>query len=76
MNTEKQSAPTQTQRELFFESEEEARAVFGIEDRYLKAVKATFSVSVVARHGALKLSGPAESVDRAEKAGLERLQQL
>ena len=44
------------EREIFFTDEEETRAIFGIEDRYLKAIKSTFGVSIVARHDGVKIA--------------------
>lgn len=59
------------QREMFFDDERESRAVFGIEDRFLKAVKSTFHVSLVARNNSLKISGVSAAVGAAERALLE-----
>jgi len=58
-------------REVFFDDEHESRAVFGIEDRFLKAVKSTFGISVVARNNSVKLSGDEVAVARAERSILE-----
>lgn len=69
--TQSQQAVQTAERELFFSDEAETRAIFGIEDRYLKTIKGTFGVSVVARHDGVKLRGEAQGVERAEKAFLE-----
>lgn len=45
--------------------------MFGIEDRFLKTVKSTFGVSVVARNDSLILSGDEPAVMRAERTILE-----
>jgi len=65
------SQSVKSQREIFFDDEEETRAVFGIEDRFLKAVKGIFKVHLVARNDSVKLSGRPEDVERAEKTLLE-----
>lgn len=57
-----------TEREILLEDAQEARALFGIEDRFLKTVKQTFGVKVVARNDRVKLIGEAKAVGRAEKA--------
>ncbi|MCD6406020.1 MAG: PhoH family protein [Planctomycetes bacterium] len=59
------------QREVFFDNQEETRAVFGIEDRHLKVVKKAFEVSVVGRHDNVKVKGAPEAVERAERTFLE-----
>jgi len=61
----------QAEREIFFDDEEESRAIFGIEDRFLKAIKSTFAVSVVARQDSLKLRGEQSAVAKAERAVVE-----
>ncbi|MHC4713086.1 MAG: PhoH family protein [Planctomycetota bacterium] len=60
-----------TKREVFFGDEEETRAIFGIEDRFLKAIKSIFRIGVVGRGESVRLSGNSDSVDRAEKTVLE-----
>lgn len=64
-------ASPQVEREVYLDDEAETRAVFGIEDRYLKALKSTFGVSVVSRNEGVKLLGGEEAVSGAEKALLE-----
>ncbi len=59
------------QREVFFDDQEETRAVFGIEDRHLKVVKKAFGVSVVGRHDNVRVKGAPADVEKAEKAILE-----
>ncbi len=60
-----------SEREIFFDDREESKAIFGVEDRFLKAVKSTFGVSVVSRNESVKLSGDEEKVARAERTILE-----
>jgi len=66
-----QAAAAVSEKELFFTDETETRAMFGIEDRYLKTIKGVFGVSLVARHDGVKIRGEARAVARAEKAFLE-----
>jgi phosphate starvation-inducible protein PhoH len=60
-----------SEKELFFDDGDEKRAIFGIEDRFLKAVRSTFGVGLVARNNSVRLSGDEASVVRAERALLE-----
>jgi len=59
------------EKEIFFDDEQETRAIFGIEDGFLKAVKNTFGVALVARNDSVRISGAAEPVENAERAMLE-----
>ncbi len=65
------SETTKTEREIFFDDEQESRAIFGIEDRFLKAIKGIFNITLVARNDSVKILGKADEVERAEKAFLE-----
>ena len=60
-----------TEKELFFDDDDEKRAIFGVEDRFLKAVKNIFGVGLVARNNSVKLIGEEAPVARAEQALLE-----
>lgn len=65
------SKSVQSERRVFFDDEEETRAIFGIEDRFLKAIKTMFKVRVVGRNDSVRISGDPLEVERAEKALLE-----
>lgn len=64
-------APVCVEREIFFEDDQESRAIFGIEDRFLKAIKGAFDVGLVARNDSVKISGNEKAVTAAEQAFLE-----
>jgi len=65
------SKSSQSERRVFFDDEEETRAIFGIEDRFLKAIKTMFKGRVVGRNDSVRISGDPTEVERAEKALLE-----
>ena len=61
----------QSERQVFFDDEDETRAIFGIEDRLLKAIKTIFQVRVVGRNSSVRISGAAPGVEHAENALIE-----
>ncbi len=50
-------------------------ALFGPNDRNLRVLRETFGIQLVARNGAVKLSGPSEAVGRSAMV-IEKMQQL
>ncbi len=50
-------------------------ALFGPNDRNLKILRETFGIQLVARNGAVKLSGPSEAVGRSARV-IEKMQEL
>ena len=67
--------PATYQNTVVLESDAEASILYGCNDRYLRLVKDTFQVQLVARHGLLKLEGEKEQVDTSKEV-LNRLLEI